>query len=562
MLKIAIAQINPTIGDFQYNTNKIIQDCKLANEVGADIIVFPELCIPGYYPMDLIDDVEFIMKTQKALMYIRTQSISLKLTIVLGTITKNKSGIGKPYFNSAIVLKEGDIIAEYHKQLLPTYNIFNERRHFESGDCEPCIITISDIKIGILICEDIWNEDRKGYVVDPTYETRNAGAELIISLNASPSNLGKRKQRHDLLSKTCNRHKVSLLYVNCIGGQDELVFDGASFAMNKTGEVEYEAPMFESTLDFVSFDGNNFKELYPKTSDLGTYVEHNEFYYRQIILGLRDYLCRCGFEKVVVGCSGGIDSALVLALAVDAIGCENVTAITMPSKYSSLSSVEDSETLCLNLGIRLFYHGIRPEMEQAIQHYEYVFHESIKPLTEENMQARERGRILMTYSNNTGALLLTTGNKSEIAVGYCTLYGDTTGGLGIIGDLYKTEVFALAGYYNELHGSKIIPDTILNKEPSAELALDQKDADSLPPYEILDIILKSLLEKTILSTDEMETVENYVSEINVTNVSLIDKIKLMIARSEYKRNQMPPIIRVRPIAFGKGRQMPIAAHYN
>lgn len=563
MLKISFNQMNPTIGDFAINQAEIIAYFEKSAQEKSDIVVFPELALSGYYPMDMLNDPIFLRKNDDALTAIAEASKSYPaLTVILGTVRQN-GGIGKNLHNSLVVINNGNIVAEYHKQLLPTYNIFDERRHFEPGEAKPCIISVAGETIGLIICEDGWNDDEQDYAANPYRQLADAGIKTVISLNASPSNLGKREQRHNLMAKACQKYGISLLYVNCVGGQDSLVFDGATFAMNAKGELTYEAPMFETAFDSVVLNNGEIKAAqsnYTMPAPLPKY----EFYFQQIVMGLRDYTRRCGFKKVVVGSSGGIDSALTLALAAEALGKENVIAITMPSVYSSSGSVTDSEALCKNLGIELLTYPIRTIAKDFKDQFHESFTMECAGLTEENLQARIRGTILMAYSNKSGALVLTTGNKSEISVGYCTLYGDTNGGLGLIGDLYKTEVFALSRYINERADREIIPVSIIDKEPSAELADGQKDSDSLPPYEALDPLLKLLIEGKQLSDDEYKESVELVNDYYGDDVGQgeYERVKRMIARNEYKRRQAPPIIRVRGRAFGNGRQMPLAAVYN
>jgi len=484
---------------------------------------------------------------------------------VVGAPTRN-SGIGKRFHNSLLVLKAGRTLLTYHKQLLPTYNIFDERRHFEPGPDVARVLDIGDVRVGFMICEDGWNDDERDYPVNPFVRLEHAAPDIVVSINASPSNVGKRAVRHEIFRKSSARHGFPIVYVNQVGGHDQLVYDGASFVVDPGKGLVFEAPHFESShaalalVDRKTFCDSGGRALEAlRTGGLAPF----EFYRRQIVLGMRDYARRCGFRNAVVGSSGGIDSALTLALAVEALGAENVVAITMPSKFSSTGSVSDSERLCENLGIRLFTHPIRALVELYCAEFRSATANERGGVALENLQARIRGTILMEYSNRFGHLLLTTGNKSEISVGYCTLYGDTNGGLGVIGDLYKTEVFGLCRHLNAGAGREIIPRAIIDKPPSAELAPDQKDTDSLPPYEVLDEVLKVLIEGERLGGHERAQAEHKVGELNASaeGRALITRVKKMIARNEYKRRQAPPILRVRARAFGSGRQMPIAAQY-
>jgi NAD+ synthase (glutamine-hydrolysing) len=565
MFKIAIAQLNYTIGDFVGNAAMTIAHMARASQQGAAMVVFSELSLCGYYPGDLLEDTLFLRKLDAALDEVRSASRQMPgLVTVLGTVRRN-AGPGKPLFNALLAIRNGEVVAEYYKQLLPTYGIFDERRHFEPGPERACVLDIGEHKVGFIVCEDGWNDEGRDYQVNPFNALREARTELVVSINASPSDIGKRKQRHALFSAAATHTQLPLLYVNQVGGQDQLVFDGASFAVSPSQGIAFEAERFQEDFQLIGFDSGQFTAidgdalLVPDPIGLPAV----EFTRRQIVLGLQDYARRCNFSKVVVGSSGGIDSALTLALAVEALGAENVFAITMPSAYSSEGSVSDSVALCNNLGIRLYTHPIRELVDQYSHGFTAAFDAPLKGLPLENLQARIRGTILMEYSNAYGALLLTTGNKSEISVGYCTLYGDTNGGLGLIGDLYKTEVFALSRHVNAHAEREVIPEAVLTKPPSAELAPGQQDTDSLPPYEVLDEILKWHIEGTRLPQAEAELAAQFVEQLVETEDGrkLVARIQGMVARNEYKRRQAPPIIRVRSRAFGSGRQMPITAKY-
>ena len=557
MIKIAIKQMNSTVADFTGNTKMMIAAMQAAIQKNADLLVFPELSVCGYYPYDLIYETFFIQQSDQALFNLLEASKQFSaLTCIIGTLRSNK-GSGKPFYNALVIINNGEIIAEYYKQLLPTYNVFDERRHFEPGPALPCLITLDNTKIGLIICEDSWNDSEQEYPVNPLKELVERNPELVIIINASPSNIGKREQRHNIMSNAAKHYHLPILSVNAVGGQDSLVFDGASFAITDRGDVIYEAAQFNDTLEYISFDTEGFKNYYSSSP----VTSNNELAFNQIILGLRDYARRCGFKKVLIGLSGGIDSALTLALAVEALSADNVIGITMPSVFSSTGSVTDSAKLCENLGVKLINHPIKKLVEQYSKDFRVAFNKTLKGLTLENLQARIRGTILMEYSNEFGALLLSTGNKSEISIGYCTLYGDTNGGLNLLGDLYKTEIYSLSKFINYQAGYDVIPTDIINKEPSAELAADQKDTDTLPPYEILDEILKYLIEGKQLSKNEYVRVKNYVTQLEKTDKTLVNKVRKMIAHNEYKRFQAPPIIRMRARAFGNGRQMPIAAKY-
>jgi NAD+ synthase (glutamine-hydrolysing) len=568
MLSLTLAQLNPTIGDLEGNIALMKAAALKAQGDGAKLVVFPELSLTGYYPADLLEDEDFLSRMNDAVVALLQASQEVASVYwVVGAPTPNAKH-GKPFHNSLLVLKEGKVVLSYSKQLLPTYNIFDERRHFEPGPDVARVLRIDGVQVGFLICEDGWNDEGRDYAVNPFERLADAAPDLVVSINASPSNIGKRDQRHDVFVKACQRHNLPLVYVNQVGGHDQLVYDGASFLVEPKRGVVYEAQRFDEEVRTVLFDPVNHEFTELSRLDLPAPRKEGlapmEFYRQQIVLGLKDYARRCGFKRAVVGSSGGIDSALTLALAVEALGKDNVVGITMPSEYSSAGSVDDSVTLCQNLGIALLTHPIRKLVDAYKEQFELTTGEPLKGLALENLQARVRGTILMEYSNTHGHLLLTTGNKSEISVGYCTLYGDTNGGLGLIGDLYKTEVFELCRHINASAGREIVPVAIIDKPPSAELAPGQKDTDSLPPYEVLDEVLKTLIEGSRLAGWERAQAEGLVASLNANEEgkALIRRVKGMIARNEYKRRQAPPILRVRARAFGSGRQVPIAAkHY-
>nr|WP_295783411.1 NAD+ synthase [Rhodoferax sp.] len=565
MLRITSAQINPTIGDIAGNIALMLRAARQARDEAADLVVFPEMSLTAYYPGDLLDDANFQARVEAGLaqLLVATRETP-QLYWVVGAPVR-RSGIGKPFYNALLVVKNGEVVLQYAKQLLPTYNIFDERRHFEPGPDVARVLRVGDVQIGLMICEDGWNDDGQDYLVNPFQRLADAAPDLVVSINASPSNIGKREQRHAVFGSACARHKLPLLYVNQIGGHDQLVYDGASFAVDAQGAVVYEATRFAQDVTTLCFDPVTQAFTQRDGTDLPvvpqTGLPTMEFYRQQIVLGLKDYARRCGFTQAVVGSSGGIDSALTLALAVEALGADHVVGITMPSKFSSEGSVSDSVVLCRNLGIKSIEHPIKAIVAAFEATYATSFGEALQGLPLENLQARVRGTTLMEYSNRFGHLLLTTGNKSEVSVGYCTLYGDTNGGLGLIGDLYKTEIFELCRHMNSTAGRELIPVAIIEKPPSAELAPGQKDTDSLPPYEVLDEILKSLIEGDRLPQWERARADSEMSRLQSTpeGVALITRIQRMIARNEYKRRQAPPVLRVRGKAFGSGRQVPIAA---
>ena len=566
MLKFTVAQINPTIGDIDGNVALMCDAARIAQSQGAKLVIFPELSLTAYYPADLLDDPEFMRRVSDGLQLLLAESRAFPgLHWVVGAPTAN-AGVGKRFHNSLLVIRAGEILMTYHKQLLPTYNIFDERRHFEPGPDVVRVLEIEGVHVGFMICEDGWNDEGRDYQVNPFVRLEDAAPDVVVSLNASPSNVGKREARHEIFGKASARHHFPIVYVNQVGGHDQLVYDGASFIVDPLKGLIFEAKQLDTDVITLSIDEQDvFRDWQGRVLDtlrapgLGSF----EFYRRQIVLGLRDYARRCGFKTAVVGSSGGIDSALTLALAVEALGARNVVAITMPSQFSSEGSVSDSQRLCDNLGIRLYGHPIRELVELYCREFRQATGTDMAGVALENLQARIRGTILMEYSNRFGNLLLTTGNKSEISVGYCTLYGDTNGGLGVIGDLYKTEVFGLSRHLNGSAGREIIPRAIIDKPPSAELAPGQKDTDSLPPYETLDEVLKVLIEGERLSEAERMQAGLRIGELNATpeGQALVKRVRGMIARNEYKRRQAPPILRVRARAFGSGRQMPIAARY-
>lgn len=565
MLTITVAQLNPTVGDIEGNARSMIATAQRAAADGADLVVFTELSLTGYYPGDLLDEPLFMARVAEGLATLQQASRHMPdLHWVVGAPLP-RDGIGKKLQNALVVIRAGAIVLRYAKQLLPTYNVFDERRHFEPGPDVARVLRIGENQVGLMICEDGWNDAGDDYTVNPFMRLADAAPDLVVSINASPSEIGKREQRHQVFGDASTRHRLPLLYVNQIGGQDQIVFDGASFAVEPERGVAFEAKRFVEDVTTLRFDSGRFLArdgaALPPVEAKG--LSTMAFYQAQIVLGLRDYARRCGFRQAVVGSSGGIDSALTLALAVEALGPQNVVGITMPSVYSSAGSVDDSVTLCRNLGIPLATHPIAAIVEKYTQQFEASFGQPLKGLPLENLQARIRGTTLMEYSNAFGHLLLTTGNKSELSVGYCTLYGDTNGGLGLIGDLYKTEVFALSRHVNEVAGRALIPQAIIDKEPSAELAPDQRDTDSLPPYPVLDEILKLLIEGERLARREFDAARAFVEPLRATpeGEALVQRIRGMIARNEYKRRQAPPIIRVRSRAFGVGRQMPIAAKF-
>ena len=563
MLRITVAQLDWMVGDVAGNVAKMVAAARDAVAARADLVVFSELSLTGYYPGDLLDEPDFLARVAQGLADLQQASREFPgLHWIIGAPLAH-AGVGKRLQNALLVLKDGAIVLRYAKQLLPTYNIFDEMRHFAPGPDVARVLRIGGQRVGLMICEDGWNDAGDDYAVNPFSRLADAAPDLVVSINASPSDIGKRETRHQVFGAACRRHGFPLLYVNQVGGQDTVVFDGASFAVDASGAICFEAQRFVEDVTTLAFEDGRFTTGagMPLAPVAPAGLSTMAFYRAQIVLGLRDYARRCGFAKAVVGSSGGIDSALTLALAVDALGADNVVGITMPSVYSSAGSVDDSLALCRNLGVALVTHPIADTVAAFARQFEASFGQPLKGLPLENLQARVRGTTLMEYSNAFGHLLLTTGNKSEISVGYCTLYGDTNGGLGLIGDLYKTEVFALSRHVNEAAGRELIPQAIIDKEPSAELAPGQRDTDSLPPYPVLDEILKLLIEGGRLAPAELAHATAFVAALRATaeGEALVARVRGLFARNEYKRRQAPPIIRVRSRAFGSGRQMPIAA---
>lgn len=553
-MRIALAQLNYKIGDFAGNFKKIEKAiCGHANK--ADLIVFSELCLSGYYPKDLIGQPGFYEDQNKILEKIKALTLEHGVEVIIGLIKKNESK-GKPFHNSLALISQGQEAYIYHKRLLPVYNIFNEARHFSPGK-KTGILKHNNLRIGFLICEDGWaGLNDYNYACDPVEELCHQPLDVIICINGSPSNGGKQQERFEQFQRISKRTKAPLLFVNQVGGNDDIVFDGASFVLNKEGSLIGALPSFEESVGVttvlhtdVTLD-ESFNQNYP--------LSNTELFYQQTILGLRDYVQKCGFKKVVVGASGGMDSALTLALAVVALGADNVIALMMPSRYSAPQSLNDAKLLCQNLNIAFFIFSIEEEFTLALRRFQNVYNAAPYPITEQNIQARIRGRLLMEYSNQTGALVLSTGNKSELSVGYTTLYGDMTGGFNLIGDLYKTEVYQLAEYYNKAHPDAPIPEVIFEKAPSAELAPNQKDTDNLPEYPVLDPILKLYIEGDLLSDAERKACLDSIHYIPPT---LVAKVHCMVDKAEFKRRQSAPIVRLQRRAFGYGRQFPIAAIY-
>jgi NAD+ synthetase len=547
-VKIALAQINPTVGDFDGNIAKIVEFTRRAAAGGAELVVFSELVICGYPPADFLEKPSFVARAGQAVEEVAAATSALPISIICGYVTPAGKGSGKHVHNSAALICGGRIESIQSKMLLPFYDVFDEQRYFAPARRQH-LIELGGNRVALTICEDAWNDKSfwptRLYAVDPVEELmREAGdgpGSVVINISASPYWRGKRQIRLEMLAAIARRHQVPVIMVNQVGGNDSLLFDGSSLALGPDGEVIAQANAFEEDLVFVD-TATMTGDIRPKdhTRDAGIY--------EALVLGTRDYVRKCGFSKALVGLSGGIDSALVACIAVDALGKENVRGITMPSQYSSTGSVSDSQVLAENLGIRLdtiAIEGLFQGYESALKG---IFAGTRADITEENIQSRIRGNLLMAMSNKSGALVLTTGNKSEMSVGYCTLYGDMVGALAVIGDVMKTRVYDLCRYINRER--EVIPRAILEKPPSAELRPGQKDTDSLPPYEVLDPILEAYVER-------YETPEGIAAQHGF-DLELVRSVVKLVERSEYKRQQAAPVLKVTEKAFGMGRRFPIA----
>jgi len=545
-MKIGIAQLNAVVGDFPGNAKRILAAYRECLEMGAELVVVPEMALVGYPPRDLLFKSQFVPKCLQALDYLASEVREVPL--VVGYVDHcEPESVGKPFRNAAAFLHEGEVKHKIWKTLLPAYDVFDERRYFEpSKSCEPVIW--NGQRLGITICEDIWTEDylhRPLYDRDPTEELTNKGIDLMLNLSASPFSMGKPKRRLKMLGQLAQESGVPLVYCNCIGGNDQLIFDGNSLAFDRTGKplVSLSAFAEECQVVDVSLAGND--------ANLPTETSSEEENYKALVLGLRDYAHKCGFTKACLGLSGGIDSALTAALACEALGAENVQGLTMPSQFSSGGSVDHSVELAKNLGMQCDTVPIGDTFAEVKGAMKPVFGDLPEDVTEENMQARIRGVFLMSLSNKTGRLLLTTGNKSELAVGYCTMYGDMCGGLAVISDLPKMAVYALSRWINRER--EIIPWDTIEKPPSAELRPDQKDQDTLPPYETLDAILELYVEKHLSGA---EIIEDHGFDEN-----LVRWVQRRVDLNEWKRYQAAPGLRVTSKAFGMGRRMPIVQRF-
>ncbi len=542
-MKIALAQIDPTVGDFTGNLKKIVAFSRRAADSGARLTVFSELAICGYPPADLLEKPSFLARCRTAVEELRAATFDLPTAVLAGVALPAGGADGKPAFNAAVLLDRGNLLLEQHKCLLPFYDVFDEQRYFSPSGLQK-VIDLDGTRLAVTICEDAWNDKnfwpRRLYSIDPVEELMRQSPALHVNLSSSPFWHGKRTVRREMLAAIARRDKIPVLMSNQVGGNDSLVFDGSSLALNARGELIAQAASFKE--DLIIVDPFNSSPL-PLPED-----DETEAAYRALVLGTRDYVRKCRFSKVVIALSGGIDSALVAAIAAEALGAENVTAVGMPSPYSSSGSIDDSRHLVSNLGIRFETISIN-ELFADFNHALAPLFKGLAPdTTEENIQPRIRGTILMALSNKLGALVLTTGNKSEMAVGYCTLYGDMVGALAVIGDLVKTRVYSVCHWLNRER--EVIPAAILSKPPSAELRPGQMDTDSLPPYEVLDPIVEAYVER-------YETPE-CIAEKHGFSLELVQQVVHLIERSEYKRQQAAPVLKVTSKSFGMGRRFPIA----
>ena len=542
-MKIALAQINPTVGDFTGNLDKIVAASNRAAAKGARLTVFSELAICGYPPADFLEKPSFLARCRSAVDELAERTASLSTAVVAGVALPAGGETGKIAWNAAVLLDAGRLLLEQHKRLLPFYDVFDEQRYFAPSGPQK-VVELDGVRLAITICEDAWNDKnfwpRQLYTVDPMEELMRQHPALHINLSSSPFWHGKRAVRRQMLAAIARRDGIPVLMCNQVGGNDSLIFDGSSLALNGRGELIAQTASFEE--DLILVDPFHTAALsVPKDDD-------TEAAYRALVLGTRDYVRKCGFKKILIGLSGGIDSALVAAIAKDALGADNVIAVGMPSPYSSTGSIEDSRKLAANLGIRFEVIGISGLFAEYGRALEPLFQNTQPDTTEENIQSRIRGNLLMALSNKFGALVLTTGNKSEMAVGYCTLYGDMVGALAVIGDLVKTRIYAVCRWLNR--NGEVIPAAILEKPPSAELRPDQKDTDSLPPYEILDPILEAYVER-------YETPEQIAEAFSIP-LALVQQVVRLVERSEYKRQQAAPVLKVTSKSFGMGRRFPIA----
>jgi NAD+ synthase (glutamine-hydrolysing) len=542
-VKIGLGQINPTVGDFAGNAAKISDVSMRAKGAGAGLVLFPELSICGYPPRDLVERSSFVEHNRAAAEQIARDTRGI--AVICGMVTAAEAGTGKSVMNSAALLNDGAIAFVQSKMLLPTYDVFDEMRNFAPASSQS-LFPFFGKQIALTICEDAWNDkqfwNRRLYTVDPVETLLKAGGNFLLNISASPFWIGKRELRREMLAAMARNYKVPVAMVNQVGGNDSLIFDGSSMALDASGKVIAQCKSFEE--DLVFFDSEKL------TGEIHEQIAEGEpGVYAALVLGTRDYVHKCGFKQVIVGLSGGIDSALTATIAADAVGPGNVIGVGMPGPYSSQGSIEDARTLARNLGIRFELFCITDIFENYRKTLKEVFSGYREDETEENIQSRARGTLLMALSNKFGAIVLSTGNKSELGVGYCTLYGDMAGGLGVISDVPKTLVYRLSRYVNSQRA--VIPEATLEKPPSAELRPGQKDSDSLPPYEVLDTILEEYIEDSRPAEE--------ISTTHELDLDMVRKMIRMVNGSEYKRQQAAPGLKISAKAFGTGRRFPIAA---
>jgi NAD+ synthase (glutamine-hydrolysing) len=559
-VKIALAQINPTVGDFAGNARKILEYAARAEALGVGLVVFPELAVCGYPPADFLEKASFIARAEQIIAEIAGWTAGAgRPAILCGTVMATKASVGKQVRNVAALLDGGKVSFVQQKMLLPFYDVFDEQRYFEPAT-DQTLVCVRGEPLAITICEDAWNDKgfwpRQMYPVDPVeklmgkWESKSKELEdkprVILNISASPYWQGKPQVRQSMLAALARRHNAFVAMTNQVGGNDSLVFDGSSLVIRPDGEVVVRAASFVEDLVVFDTDNDSTQDGAPVAAE--ERVNEVASMWDALVLGTRDYVRKCGFSKVLVGLSGGIDSALVAAIAVEAVGKENVIGVGMPTEYSSLGSIEDSRKLAKNLGVRfelLPIHDVFAQFQQVLQP---LFAGTPFGLAEENLQPRIRGTLLMALSNKFGALVLTTGNKSEMSTGYCTLYGDMVGALAVIGDVMKMKVYALSRYVNRT--KEVIPWETISKPPSAELRPEQRDTDSLPPYEVLDPILEAYVER-YCSAEQ-------IAEEQAVDVALVRSVLQLVEKSEYKRQQAAPVLKVTRKSFGMGRRFPIA----
>jgi NAD+ synthase (glutamine-hydrolysing) len=550
-MRISVAQLNYHVGNFEKNRELICNAIEKAKTENADLIVFSEMCIPGYPPLDLLDRQDFIEKCSTTVSAI--SKVCTGITAIVGAPTINKNPEGKKLFNSALAISDGKILFSANKALLPTYDIFDEYRYFEPEN-KFSIFEFKGLRLAITICEDLWDEQifdnefekKRLYTISPMEELSKLNPDIVINISASPFSYSKTGVRETIFKNKARKHKIPVISVNQTGANTELIFDGASMLINNRGEIWKRLPFFEEKVE--TFSSDDLVRGVDGTGEIK--IDPVELIHKALLTGIRDYFAKSGFKECIIGLSGGIDSALCLCLAVEALGSENARALLMPSRYSSDHSVKDAEALAKNLNVKYDILSIERPFRAFEEDLEPLFPGKEKDVTEENIQARIRAVFLMAMSNKFGYILLNTSNKSEAAVGYGTLYGDMAGGVSVIGDVYKTDVYRLAGYINR--DKKVIPASIINKLPSAELRPGQFDTDSLPEYKILDSILYQYI--------ELQKPADKITGEGI-DIYTVERVIRLININEYKRYQAPPVLRISSKSFGDGRRMPLVARY-